>query len=149
MSTYRHHMKSLTWYLQIFYHLLELSAVQAYLLHRELHPASKMTQHTFRLQVADGLIGGRTYVARRGRPVAEPLVPEARFNRQLEHAPLKLATSSKCAVHTRRVDTLYTCGACHVRMCPYPCFHRYHYMVHYGYDDPTKAAAAPARKRKH
>jgi len=148
ISTYRRHMKSLTWYLQIFFHLVELSAVQAYLLHRELHPGTTVTQHAFLLSLIDGLIGGRTYVSRIGRPVAEPRPQDVRFNRELEHAPVKLATSSKCAVHIRRVDTMYACSACNVRMCPTPCFHRYHYMEKFAYDDPTKKAAL-ARKRKH
>ena len=148
VATYRRHIKSLTWYMQIFFHMFQLTAVQAFLLHRELHHDSKMTQHDFFLKLIDGLVGGHTYLARCGRPSAEPRVQDARFNRQLEHAPVKLATSSKCAVHTRRVDTLFACSACNVRMCPYPCFHRYHYMVEYGYVDPTKAGAAPARKRK-
>ena len=148
VATYRRHIKSLTWYMQIYFHMFQLTVVQAFLLHRELHHDSKMTQHDFFLKLIDGLVGGRTYLARCGRPSAEPRVQDARFNRQLEHAPVKLATSSKCAVHTRRVDTLFACSACNVRMCPYPCFHRYHYMVEYGYVDPTKAGAAPARKRK-
>ena len=122
VATYRRHIKSLTWYMQIYFHMFQLTAVQAFLLHRELHHDSKMTQHDFFLKLIDGLVGGHTYRARCGRPSAEPRVQDARFNRQLKHALLKLATSSKCAVHTRRVDTLSACSACNVRMCPYPCF---------------------------
>ena len=133
-------MKSLTtWYL--IFHILELSAVQA-----ELHDDG-MTQRVFFLGLIDELIGGRSYTGIRGRPSMERPPAEARFNRQLDHAPVKLATQSKCPVNMRRVDTLYACSVCNVRMCPFPCFGRYHYKVEYGYDDPKKAAAAPARKR--
>ena len=122
VATYRRHIKSLTWYMQIYFHMFQLTAVQAFLLHRELHHDSKMTQHDFFLKLIDGLVGGRTYLARCGRPSAEPRVQDARFNKQLEYTLVKLATSSKCAVHTRRVDTLSACRACNIRMCPYPCF---------------------------
>ena len=111
VGTYRRHMKSLTWYLQLFFHILELSAVQASLLHKELH-GDVMTQRVFFLGLIDELIGGRSYTGIRGRPSMERPPAEARFNRQLDHAPVKLATQSKCAVHMRRVDKLYACSAC-------------------------------------
>jgi len=147
VSSYRRHMKSLTWYLQVFFHLLQLSAVQAFLLHRELHPTKKVSQLKFFGGLIDGLISGRTFVLKRHMPTAPPSA-DVRFNRALEHAPMKHETQSKCAVHTHRVDTLYACGVCKVRMCPVPCFHRYHYMQEYAFIDPSKASAAPARKRK-
>ena len=147
VSTYRRHVKSLTWYLQVFFHLMHLSSVQAYLLHRELHPESKKSQLNILLELTDGLIAGRRFVQKAGRSSAPPPT-DVRFNRNLEHAPYKHDTQSKCVVHTRRVDTVYGCNVCKVRMCPYPCFHRYHYMPDYTYDDPLKAGAAQARKRK-
>ena len=48
--------------MQIFFHLFQLTAVQAFLRHRELHYDSKMKQHDFFLKLIDGLIGGRTVV---------------------------------------------------------------------------------------
>ena len=148
VSSYRRHMKSYTWYLQVFFHLVQLSAVQSYILHNELHPDAKLTQKKFIESLIEGLIGGRTYTQKRGRPSAAPLPVDMRFDRTLDHAPIKYATQSKCAVHTKRVDTLFRCGVCNVRMCPVPCFYRYHYVTQYAYDDPCKAHAAPARKRK-
>ena len=96
----------------------------------------------------DGLIGRHSYLKRCGHPPRVQSVDDVRFDRQLEHAPMKHETQSKCVVHNRRVDTLFACGVYKVCMCPYPCFHCYHYMVDYGYEDPVKAAVAPARKRK-
>ncbi|KAI0218647.1 PiggyBac transposable element-derived protein 5 [Lamellibrachia satsuma] len=147
VSSYRRHMKSLTWYLQVFFHLVQLSGVQAFLLHRELHPARNKAQLKFFVALIDGLVAGRTFTQKRHTPSALPSA-DVRFNRTLEHAPIKHETQSKCAVHTKRVDTLYACGVCKVRMCPVPCFHRYHYMTEYAYDDPHKVGSAPARKRK-
>ena len=117
VGTYRRHMKSLTWYLQLFFHILELSAVQAYLLHKELHDDG-MTQRVLFLGLIDEFIGDRSYTGKLGRPSMERPPAEVRFNRQLDHAPVKLATQSKCAVHLRQVDTLYACSVCNVRMCP-------------------------------
>ena len=146
VSTYWRHMKSLIWYLQVFFHLLQLSGVQAFLLHAEMHPAAKESQHKFFVKLIDGLIGGRTFTQK--RCASNVPAGDVRSNRMLEHAPVKHDKPSKCAVHTRRVNTMYACGVCKVRMCPVPCFHRYHYMHDYAYDDPQKAGAMLARKRK-
>ena len=149
VGTYRRHMKSLTWYLQIFFHMFHLSVVQSFILYKKLHPDGKSTQRKFTLNLIDELIGGRTYLSKRGRPNVTPARHSAsRFNRELEHAPELQTTQSKCAVHQQRVDTKYSCRACKVRMCPDPCFYRYHYMKDYEFDDPKKANAAPARKKK-
>ena len=69
VGTYRRHMKSLTWYMQLFFHILEISAVQAYLLHKELHNDG-MTQRVFFIGLIDVLIGSR--VATPGNVVALP-----------------------------------------------------------------------------
>ncbi|ESO95933.1 hypothetical protein LOTGIDRAFT_176644 [Lottia gigantea] len=90
-------------------------------------------------RVIDGLIGGRTYTSRQGRPSTGPVVnPDSRLNRELDHSPFKFDSQSKCTVHINRVDTTFGCSVCKVRMCPHPCFHRYHYMAHYKFDDPAK-----------
>ena len=120
VSTYRRHVKSLTWYLQVFFHITHLSCEQAYLLHRELHPESKKSQLNFFLELIDGLVAGRTFVKKAGRSSSAPPPTDVRFNRNLEHAPFKHDTQSKCVVHSRRVDTVYGCNVCKVRMCPYP-----------------------------
>ena len=74
------------------------------------------------------------------------LSPDCRTNRDLDHAPLKLNTQSRCHVHLNRVDTLFVCGACNVRMCPIPCFQRYHFMSEYKFNDTTKKSKAPKKK---
>ncbi|KAK6167110.1 hypothetical protein SNE40_021213 [Patella caerulea] len=125
VASYRRHMKSLTWYLQIFFYLLRLSAVQAFLLYRKTHKDSKLSQYDFFVKLSEGLIGGRSFTKKKGRPSAE-LPHEISFDRKLYHAPVKHSTQSKCVVHSNRVDTTYGCGVCNKRMCPYPCFYRYH-----------------------
>ena len=65
VASYRRHMKSYTWYLQVFFHLVQLSGVQSYILHNELHPDAKLTQNKFLESLIEGLIGGRTYTQKR------------------------------------------------------------------------------------
>ncbi|KAK2161400.1 hypothetical protein LSH36_117g03087 [Paralvinella palmiformis] len=126
---------------------VQLSGVQAYLLHKEMNPGKSNNQFGFFLELIDGLVAGRSFIRKHHASSSRPAT-DIRLNRELEHSLIKHETQSKCAVHTR-VDTLYACGVCKVRMCPVPCFHRYHYMSDYTYDDQQKASSAPARKRKH
>ena len=103
------------------------------------------TQRDFTLTIIDGLIGGRTNTHKFAP--THGLSPDCRTNCDLDHAPLKLNTQSRCHVHLNRVDTLFVCGACNVRMCPYPCFQRYHFMSEYTFNDTTNKSKAP-KKRK-
>ena len=61
VSSYRHHMKSLTWYLQVFFHIVQLSGVQAYLLHKEMNPEKSNNQFGFFLELTDGLVAGHSF----------------------------------------------------------------------------------------
>ncbi|KAK2159268.1 hypothetical protein LSH36_155g01044 [Paralvinella palmiformis] len=111
VSSYRRHMKSLTWYLQVFFHIVQLSGVQAYLLHKEMNPEKSNNQFGFFLELIDGLVAGRSFI-RKHHPSSSRPATDIRLNRELEHSLIKHETQSKCAVHTRRVDTLYACGVC-------------------------------------
>ena len=57
IGTYRRHMKSCTWYLQIFFHFLNLCVVQSFLIYKSLHTGTKMTLRMFTLQLISALIG--------------------------------------------------------------------------------------------
>ena len=72
VETYRCDIKSLSWYLQIFFHMFYLSVVQSFILCKQLHPDVKITQRKFTLKLIGELIGGRTYVSKRGRPNLTP-----------------------------------------------------------------------------
>ena len=66
VGTYRRHMKSLTFVdIQIFYHFLRLSVVQAFVIYKELNPESKKDQRSFTVDVIDGLIAGRCFKKKR------------------------------------------------------------------------------------
>ena len=90
-------MKSYTWYLQVFFHLVQLSAVQSYILHNELHPDAKLTQNKFLESLIEGLIGGRTYTQKRGRPFLEGVTtakPERREAVKMDQAQVIQAQMS-------------------------------------------------------
>ena len=74
-----------------------LSGVQALLLHAEMHPAAKESQRKFFVKLIDGLISGRTFTQKRG--LSNVPAGDVRFNRMLEHAPIKHDKPSKCARH--------------------------------------------------
>ena len=45
----------------------------------------------------------------------------------------------------RSVDTQYACSVCHIRMCPAPCFQRFHTLENYFYDDEDRGDADVVR----
>ncbi|XP_014680853.1 PREDICTED: piggyBac transposable element-derived protein 4-like [Priapulus caudatus] len=99
VSTYRRHMKSLTWYLQIFYHFLRLSVVQAFIIYKELNPGNKIDQKNFTTEVIDGLVAGRSFIKKKGRPFSSVANKEnIRFQENYSHAPQKLETGGQSCV---------------------------------------------------
>ena len=109
-----------------------------------------MSQRMFTLQLISALIGGRVYTHMRGRRTSNvPDCPaETRWNKDLVYAPEMLSNQSKYIVHTHRTYTRYICRVCKVRMCPDPCFFRYHSMTDYEYHDPKKAGVPIAMKKR-
>ena len=87
----------------------------------------------FRWELIQKLIGGSVY--RRKQQNNRSLPDEGRFNLSLGHFPVSMPTRSHCKVHMQRVDTQYVCSVCHIRMCPAPCFQRFHTLENYFYDD--------------
>ena len=63
------------------------------------------------------------------------------FNREHCHYPVKTSTHRNCGVHIQRVETVYECGISQVRMCPAPCFERYHTLQQYLFNDPERNGA--------
>ena len=90
VATYRRHMKSLTWYVQLFHHMFRLSVIQSYIVYQKTGHTT--TQRDFTLKIIDGLIGGRTYINKFAP--THGLSPDCRTNRDLDHTPLKLKTCS-------------------------------------------------------
>lgn len=138
--------KTLKWYTKLFFHLLDLSMVNAFYMYKQNNPRLKVHIMEFRLKVVRQLlerhftprnetgggavsrpVGGESNPLRlRGRHFMRPLPTNADRKRKLQR---------KCYVclHTtrappKRKDTSYECSTCEVALCIYPCFEQFHTM---------------------
>ncbi|KAK2143563.1 hypothetical protein LSH36_831g00039 [Paralvinella palmiformis] len=100
VSSYRRHMKSLTWYLQVFFHIVQLSGVQAYLLHKEMNPGKSNNQFGFFLELIDGLVAGCSFIRKHHASSSRPAT-DIRLNRELEHSLIKHETQLVCCSHKK------------------------------------------------
>ena len=151
VTTYARLMKGTVWYYKIFFYLLELSISNAQILMaKSFRNAPKMLQ--FRKAVVEQLVNGRTFRLTEQNPEPAVPIPHFRFNRDHFHYPISNNSRLACKVHIQRVDTQYSCVICGVRMCPNPCFMRYHTMVDYYFNDvrrqgPRRLSEARDRPR--
>lgn len=61
--------KSKKWYFRLFYHMVDLAIINAWLLHREQYP--KMNQKNFRIELGQTMCNiGKANTPKRGRPSA-------------------------------------------------------------------------------
>ena len=131
-------MKGNIWYYKIFFHMLEVAVLNAHIMYQGAgHQGVSLGD--FKELLVEELIEGNSF--RRdtlSRNVPEH-APDVRFNR--EHYPVKTSTHRNCKVHIQRVETVYECAICQVRMCPAPCFERYHTLQQYLFDDPERNGA--------
>ena len=141
VRSYQRSTKTWVWYMQLFFYLLEVAIMDAFLLERKSpHHNPPVTTKSrrmlvFRRELVDKLIGGRVY-RKRTLENQPPAAGEKRFNLQLGNFPVLLPSRSHCKVHMQRVDTAYACSVCNIRMCPAPCFQRFHTLENYYFDDP-------------
>ena len=114
-------LKSVRWYMRIFWYLLESAAVNAHIVQMET-TGIKMPQINFRKQLAVDLIARFNS---RLRPGKQSLITAGRFRDR--HFPDKNESSrGVCAVETCGVRTYFFCPDCNKRLCPVPCFKVYH-----------------------
>ena len=99
----------------------------------------------FRRELIDKLIGGRVD-RKRTLENQPPAAGEKRFNLQLGHFPVLLPSRSHCKVHMQRVDTAYASSVCNIRICPAPCFQRFHTLENYYFDDPDRQESDVVRE---
>lgn len=94
MGRYKIYMKSRKWYIRIFYHLLDMSLVNSWLLYKRVHskkqPACKLlNQAQFRAEVAYTLCNLRSVANKRGRPSInlEQEIENKRKRGPMKHIP--------------------------------------------------------------
>lgn len=94
MGRYKIYMKSRKWYLRIFYHLLDLTLVNSWLLYKRVHskkePGCKLlNQAQFRAEVAYNLCNISSATTKRGRPSnsLEKEIDNKRKRGPMKHIP--------------------------------------------------------------
>jgi len=130
--------KTIKWYKRIFWRIIDLTLVNAYVLYSICHPDRMMKHKAFRLQLADKLV--EEYIDANAHPDRDVVISGHRVS--LGQSRLKgkhFATSSsvrgRCAVcgnkknpdGTRRDrKTCNYCPKCKKHLCRKDCFEKYH-----------------------
>ena len=135
--SYARLMKGVVWYYKVFCYLLEVCLSNAHILHTKSPDHASITSLKFRKSVIHALIGGKCFRRDTGLVPIPVAIPDIRFNRDHFHHLISHGTRSTCKVHIQEVKTVYTCAICGVRMCPEPCFKRYHTLENYYFDDDS------------
>ena len=132
LGRHKNRMRSKKWYLRTFYHLLDVTAVNAWLLYRRVH-GDKMRLADFREEVAESLCKmGHRNVAKRGRPSnnTEQQIQMKKKRGFTSHVPVKnvrLAnishwpdwkpTRKRCKMPQCKSLTYVHCTKCGVALC--------------------------------
>ena len=139
---YSHFSKK--WWKRVFFHLLDVTLVNAYLLYCFVTPLRQRMPHLeFRLSVASGLIA-RSELSTNPIPLPPPPPPvrqSARSNPARligrDHFPEPTVGKQDCkvcssrAVGGKRKRSAFQCNTCKVTLCVHPCFRSYHMKKHY------------------
>ena len=128
-------MRGLVWYYKVFFYMVEVCLSNAHILHCKSPDHASIASLEFRKSVIKALVQGKCFRRDTGLPQILVPIPDIRFNRDHFHHLVSQETRSTCKVHIQEVKTMYSCAACGVRMCPEPCFRRYHTLSNYYYDD--------------
>lgn len=125
--------RSMKWWKRVFFHLLDVSLVNAHILCKE--SGSKLTQLQFRQAVATSLMEG--FKRQRGhRTTRTPDLPLRLTELQPFPEPTPQGTRPDCRVCSdrkvgERHQTGYRCKTCKTPLCLYPCMERYHTLKDY------------------
>lgn len=124
-------------------HILECAILNAYTLDSHIHPLEhalrrrKRDYLTFRLQLAEELVGGFCSCKRAGRHSSSEHSDMQRLTVDLGHWPQQSPKCLGCVVCTRRKsrhESCITCSVCKVHLCIHgsrDCFKKYHTLVEY------------------
>lgn len=140
MATCCRLMKGNVWYYKIFFHLLEVAVLNAHIMFK-IASQQHLSLSEFKEKLVKQLIGGNSFRHNNTESARSGVLPDNRFNHSVFHYPVETDLRRECKVHIHRVLTKFECGICHVYMCPAPCFHRYHTLREYLFDDPSRDGA--------
>lgn len=140
IAHYPHGLKSKKWYLRVFFHLMNVSLVNAWLCYKNSID-NKMDLLTFKSSVANTLIiTGLSDGKKRGRPssmspgsgslkkkkVTANVIPELRYD-STGHWPQKIPEmrEQRCRFEDCKKKTRYQCKKCKLYVCP-DCMEAFH-----------------------
>lgn len=142
VGLYRHNIRNKKWYMRIFYHMLNVAVINAWILWRKSE-MDVLDLLEFKSRVATGLIfSGEVAMKskKRGRPSKEgqdEMQPKIRKNfwkvqeeKRFDGGPHYPKKSNgkfalKCKSMLCQSKTRYKCGRCEVHLCP-ECFESFH-----------------------
>ena len=140
LSYYGFAHRTVKWWRRAFFHLLDLSVTNAYIMNSEApHTGCPLTHEHFRIDLAKRLLlsvaenvmedAPQTTAPTGPTPPPRPLPPAARLTER--HFPGRLGRQNNCVVCSGkkgrgRRTTTYSCKQCNLPMCVVPCFELYH-----------------------
>lgn len=138
ISTYKIDRKSKKWWHRIFWHFIDATVVNAFLIYKQMGVNRDMSSKTFRLKLVEEMVGHKLPTKKgRKRTVAEtnfskPQVSSEKRRCQSAHLPIHMNCRRRCAhcstkAHTKR--TIWKCSTCDVPLCIKPdsnCFLSFH-----------------------
>ncbi|XP_023019185.2 piggyBac transposable element-derived protein 4 [Leptinotarsa decemlineata] len=138
LSLYKVNRKSRKWWHRLFWHFLDLSIVNSFIIFRDRSPTKSLNLKDFRLAVAAGLIGADPAIPKKGRKSLEDVPnhykrsvpPEIKYDK-CAHMPIH-GTKVRCAHCSSRSEphrTRWHCSSCNVGLClteKSNCFLKFH-----------------------
>ena len=155
VALYRTGLRSKKWYLRIYFHLLDMCVVQAWLMYRrtakslQLPKKEVLSLCNFKLSVADSLMkqGKMAVGPKRGRPSLEENSTEAALTKKarkgpmlpvpqkavrtdrVDHEPIKAEKRGRCKMPNCKGSVRVMCSKCKVHLCltaTKNCFQNFH-----------------------
>ena len=138
-SFYEISRKSKKWWHRIFWHFVDVTVVNSFIVYKQLFPDKKVSLTNFRLSVADHLIEVPILFKQRGRPSLKPLlirqkpkVPDVARTGKVAHLPgIRNARRRGAHCSTKAIEkrTKFYCLTCQVPLCIQKqknCFQEFH-----------------------
>ena len=119
------------WWKRVYFHLLDVTLVNAYVLYYKTCEGKVLSHMDFRIEVAKGLIGAECFTSLQLAPVVDSparLIGHNHFPEPSGQHDCEVCSNRKSG---KRKTTTYICCSCKVPLCVYPCFKTYHTVMHY------------------
>lgn len=138
LSTYKIDRKSKKWWLRIFWHFVDLSVTNAFILYTKKGNNASLNMKKFRLRLVDELVGHKIPISkgRKRQPTVvankKPQVTVEKRRSQSSHMPVhigQLRRCASCSTKTNEKRTTWICNVCNVPLClstKRNCFLSYH-----------------------